>query len=564
MGKMKKKSLAAIGIVIIVLVISALIFLSLPAPDIAPTQLSKETLFSNVYNDLTVIIENRGDSDTAGFNVSLEVNGAIIENKRITRLGAGEFTSLLFSWRPAHTGTYNLTVNADCNHEIRDLNEFNNKLSEIVEVLSTIPDLIIKEIDAFHYTNTHDICLTKPLYCSAWFNLSNFIEVTVKNKGTKAGPFNVSLYINGAFFDEKHLHGLNAGNQTCLTFNWTPIGCDCFDGCTPRTYELLAIVDSDNEVEEEEKEVNNNLSTSEEVFWNGYSADEPLINVAHGKLRGSLYITTGDSSYYRNLSSNESVTYIYNISLPEGSEVALARYNVPFTWCSITPTAEIDITTPGGTSYTVQPVTAYFDRPCEFSKSNPIYGNFVFNLTLYVQEGGIYKITLKNINSPKFYPSACPLLVVYKNDNKSMIEYWLNEGADYLIGGRRDRGGFLALTECINPASFPGIVDLNQVKKASVAVISPWGGETWEVGAPEYNYLYFNGEKIGGNVYRGYYNGSHQSHPGITIDIWSSNAQVGVNISDVTDYLTARDNFVAQGDNGDAMMPTNAILVVEY
>ena len=543
--------------------ILSLIFLTLPTPDLVPVQFSKKPLFSGVSNHLTVTIENRGNSDAAGFNVSLEMNGSIIDKRRVSGLCAGDSTSVGFSWRPAHTGTYNLTVNVDCDHEIRDSNEFNNKLSEIVEVLSTVPDLTIKEIDAFHYTNTHDSCLTKPLYCSAWFNLSNFIEVTVKNKGSKAGPFNVSVYINGAFFDKKHLHGLNAGEHACVTFNWTPIGCDCFDGCTPITYELSAVVDSDNEVEEE-NEVNNNLTTSEEVFWNGYSADEPLINVAHGKLRGSLYITTGDSSYYRNLTTNESVTYIYNISLPEGSEVALARYYVPFTWCSVTPTAEIDIATPGGTSYTVSPEASYFDRPCEFSKSNPVSGNFAFNLTPYVQARGIYKITLKNINSPKFYPSACPLVLVYRNDNKSLIEYWLNEGADYLIGGRRDRGGFLALTECINVASFPGIIDLNQVKRAFLAVISPWSGETWKLGAPAYNYLYFNGEKIGENVYRGYYNESHQSLPGISIDIWSTNAQVGVNISDVTDYLTARDNFAAQGDNGDAMMPTSAFLVVEY
>jgi len=339
-----EKTLVAVIAIIAGASILSLIFLTLPAPDLVPTHISKELMFSGVSNNLPVIIENRGDSDTAVFNVSLEMNGTIIDKKRVSGLCAGDSTSLGFSWRPAQTGTYNLTVNADCDHEITDSNEFNNKLSEMVEVLSTIPDLTIKEIDAYHYTKTHDICLTKPLYCSAWFNLSNFIEVTVKNKGTKAGPFNVSLYIYGAFFGEKRVHGLNTGGQTCVTFNWTPMGCDCFDDCTPRTYELSAIADSDNEVEEEEEnEVNNNLSTGEEVFWNGYSADEPLINVAHGKLRGGLYITTGDSSYYRNLSSNESVTYIYNISLPEGSEVALARYNVPFTWCSVTPTAEIDI-----------------------------------------------------------------------------------------------------------------------------------------------------------------------------------------------------------------------------
>ncbi len=558
----KKKALVAM-IAIIAAASISLLLLTMPAPDLVPVQLSRAHLFPGVPNHLYVTIENIGDSDAHGFNVSLEMNGTIIDKKRVSGLRAGDSISIDFSWRPAQTGTYNLTVNADCDHEIRDSNELNNKLLETVEVLSTIPDLTIKEIDALHFTNTHDICLTKPLYCSAWFNLSNFIEVTVKNKGTEAGAFNVSLYINGAFFGEKRVPALDTGAQTRLTFNWTPGGCDCFDDCTPLTYELLAIADSDNEVEEED-ETNNDLTSQEEVFWNGYSADEPLVNVAHGKLRGGIYITTGNSSYYRNLTTNESVTYIYNVSLPPGSEVALARYSVPFTWCSRIPAAAIDITTPGGLRYTVQPEASYFDRPCEFSKTNPVYGNLVFNLTPLVRAQGVYKITLRNINSPKFYPSACPLLIVYKNDNKPLIEYWLDEGADYLIGGRRDRGGFLALTECINEAPFPGTIDLHGVNNAYLAVISPWGGETWEVGAPEYNYLYFNGRKIGANVYRGYYNGTHQSFPVISTDVWSSNAQIGINISDVTDYLTAGDNFAAQGDNGDAMMPTTAILVVEY
>ena len=76
------------------------------------------------------------------------------------------------------------------------------------------------------------------------------------------------------------------------------------------------------------------------------------------------------------------------------------------------------------------------------------------------------------------------------------------------------------------------------------------------------NYLFFNGIELGQGVYHD--KTYEETIDGISMHIGSTNAQVGVNLSDVTDYLRASDNRVGQGDDGDNMMPCNAFLVVEY
>ena len=79
------------------------------------------------------------------------------------------------------------------------------------------------------------------------------------------------------------------------------------------------------------------------------------------------------------------------------------------------------------------------------------------------------------------------------------------------------------------------------------------------------NYLFFNGIKLGTGVYHGYDNSYDGTIDGITMHIGSTNAQVGVNVTDVTaHYMNGSDNVVGQADDGDNMMPAGAFLVVTY
>lgn len=126
------------------------------------------------------------------------------------------------------------------------------------------------------------------------------------------------------------------------------------------------------------------------------------------------------------------------------------------------------------------------------------------------------------------------------------------------MGGRRSDGGFLSLAECKNSALFTGSIDLNEVEKAVIGVVAPWGDFS------EDNVLYFNDNELEAGEYCGYNSPCSEEIAGVSISISANNAQVGVDAIDVTSYLKEDDNTVIQGDDGDNMMPSNAFLVISY
>ena len=164
--------------------------------------------------------------------------------------------------------------------------------------------------------------------------------------------------------------------------------------------------------------------------------------------------------------------------------------------------------------------------------------------------------------NPSFCIAAPGIEVLYEDENKPLIEYWIAEGADVLIGGRRGDGGHLSLDECINHATFEGGINLSKVRNATLGVVSPWAGAGWQPG--QTNYLYFNAIELGRGVYHGYSSSYKKTLDSITMHVGSTNAQIGVNVTDITSYLNASINRVSQGDDGDNMMPANAFLVITY
>jgi PKD repeat protein len=165
-------------------------------------------------------------------------------------------------------------------------------------------------------------------------------------------------------------------------------------------------------------------------------------------------------------------------------------------------------------------------------------------------------------------PSVCVaargINLVYEDQDAPLIEYWINEGADVLMGGRRyPTSSNLAWWENINNATFTASVNTSTVKSATLGVVSPWAGSSWEPGMT--NYLFFNDEKLGTGVYHGYGETYDKTIDSITMHVGSTNGQVGVNVTNVTAlYLKGSDNVAGQCDDGDNMMPCNAFLVVEY
>ena len=433
------------------------------------------------------------------------------------------------------------------------------------------PDLIVTEIKAYH--NNTD--------CPAWFNLSNEIDVTVTNNGsTPAKASNVSLYIDDEFFGRLPVSSLAAGANETVTFeNWKPTGDDCLKTIDNICYfhwsfrdfknNITAVADCDNEVAET-NETNNERSVLDpkktRACYNGYMADEPLENVAHGMLHGAVLFTTGDGTYGGLYSPGDTRTTNFDITIPDNANVELAKLNVYYTWTSpdhACPEMEVHITNATGT-YVVPLEKAYNDIKCTCPGTSWIqtWGNYVFDVTDYITGSGTCTVTVENIGSTghSFCIAAPGIALVYEDQNASLIEYWINTGADVLMGGRRYTYTVnLAWWECINNATFQASNQNLQVVNATLGVVSPFGDD-----APN-DILFFNGAELGRGVYHGFGGTYQKTIDGLTMQVGSTNAQVGVNVSNVTAlYQKGNSNVAGQSDDGDNMVAVNAFLVVEY
>ena len=452
------------------------------------------------------------------------------------------------------------------------------------------PDLTITAIKPYHYEWLEEYEEDTP---PLWFGLTNYVEVTVANIGNDtAGSFVVTLYADDDGIERKRVEELPADppdNTTDVIFEWVPEGEDpleplswtdtaegaiCTYTDTSKTYTLKAVVDEANEVDEWNGE-NNQLTKDQKVVWNGYTADQPLENYVHDEVEGGIIYTTGDGQYRgRFTDGTEHGTYYdVNYDLDFSGSVKLARLYIHHTWTKPDHTAPkigVTLTTPSGDTYDLSMEKSYNDIKGDFGAWWYVWGTYAYDITGYVEESGTYVVTVTNLNDgsdsnfgTEFAFAAPATLVVYEDTTAPKREYWINEGADILIGGRRGDGGFLDLDECRNTATFDGEhLDL-EVKKATLGVVAAWGDDE-----PD-DVLYFNGEELGEGVYCGYHDPwstdeTDEEIKGISMIIGKYEAQMGIAAFDVTDYLEDYDNEVIQGDDGDNMMPTNAFLVITY
>ena len=436
----------------------------------------------------------------------------------------------------------------------------------IVHPAALKPDLIVTDINSYH-NNTG---------CPAWFNLSNEIDVTVKNIGNANATetFNVSVSIEGVPFDGKlSVSGLNVNEEKTVTFeDWKPIGEDCLQ--PPCDFELLAkyynftaVADCDGVVSES-NETNNETTVVDKACYNGYMADEPLENVAHGKLHGHMIYTTGDGAYTGLYSVGDTQVTNYDITIPAGASVKVANLNVYYTWTKpqgTCPEMEVSIENGTGGTYVLPLEKAYNDVKCTCPGASWIltWGNYVYDLTDYIDGSGTYTVTVKNNCTTCYYfcPAAPGIVLVYEDANAPMMEYWINKGADVLMGGRRyPTSSNLAWWENINNATFPASNSTEKVESATLGVVAPWGDSVLD------DILFLNDVELGRGVYNGYSSLYNKTIDSLSMYVGASNnAQVGANVSDVTaQYLKGSDNVVGQADDGDNIMAANAFLVVQY
>jgi len=435
------------------------------------------------------------------------------------------------------------------------------------------PELIPTAIKPYHFEwwDAYNVPKGDP-----WFNLTNYVNVTVNNTGAgSASSFKVKLYADDELIGEKTISGLSAGSSAEEKIEWKPTGSDPMSWVdtpqgskvtyttTDRTYTLKAVVDEANEVPEENED-NNNLTKSQKVVWNGYTGDQPLENYMHGSVQGGMFYSTGNGAYQG--VGNAGTTYgtyynvSYNLEIPGTPK--LSRLYIYYTWAqnpTLAPKIGVTLTTPSGI-HTLSMDKGYNDYKGEFGTWRYPWGTYAYNITDYVTAGGNYEVSVTNLNDGsdanfsgnKLAFAAPAILTVYENDSMPLREYWINEGADILLGGRRGDGGFLAWWECMNNATFPGSVSL---KNATLGIVSPWADN-----APD-DEVYFNDQSLGKGIYSDWNTAGTLENGGLKM-VRGSNTQVSIYAGDVTSTLAASNNRLTQVDDGDNMMPSNAFLLV--
>jgi subtilase family serine protease len=437
---------------------------------------------------------------------------------------------------------------------------------------SVKPDLSPTSIKPYHFEWWEQYNVPKG---DPWFNLTNYVNVTVKNNGSgSAAGFKVKLYADNELLGEKTISGLAPGSSTEEKFEWKPTGKDPMSWvdttqgskvtyvATDRTYVLKAAVDDVNEVPEE-NEVNNNLTQSQKVVWNGYTGDQPLQNYIQGSVKGGMLYTTGNGAYQgvgspgTKYGTNYNASY--NLEIPGTSK--LTRLYIYYTWGqkpNLAPKIGVTLKTPSGT-HTLSMDKGYNDYKGEFGIWRYMWGMYAYNISGYVTGSGNYSVSITNLNDGSDanfateYAFAAPaILSVYENGSMPLRNYWINEGADLLLGGRRGDGGYLASWEAINNATFPGSVSPGS---ATLGIVTPWADYATD------DEVYFNDHSLGRGIYCGYNDVCTQENGGLRMTL-GTGTQVSINATDVTSYLATGSNRLTQVDDGDNMMPVNAFLLV--
>jgi len=103
--------------------------------DLTPTALDiPDPIYVDCDHPLAAIISNLGPGDAQAFNVTLKVDGVVVDEARVDGLPGNSDVAVGFSWRPDTTGSCTLLVEADSDGEVSETDESNNTFDATADV----------------------------------------------------------------------------------------------------------------------------------------------------------------------------------------------------------------------------------------------------------------------------------------------------------------------------------------------------------------------------------------------------------------------------------------------
>jgi hypothetical protein len=295
-----------------------------------------------------------------------------------------------------------------------------------------------------------------------------------------------------------------------------------------------------------------------------YAGDKNLQTVIHDEHCGTLDFSLGDSRYSGELESGESYTVNFSVNPPEGSSIKVARAYIYWTWSKqgldgIYPEFKSSLVH-SGSSVLLLEEKRYTDTKGFVSRYDFFSGTDVYDLSEDISEAGNYSISLVNAGGDEktFCVQGAGLLLVYENPDLPQTEYWINEGCDVLYAEYGIDPDMATTT-----TFFEGDICPENIENARLITVSPSGG--YSSGTEARNRLFFN-EKTGsipviGDIIKLLFAGGKSWK-----NVYQTNetVQIALDERSVGNYLDSNGNFASIQDNGDYLMATNAILVLEF
>lgn len=295
-----------------------------------------------------------------------------------------------------------------------------------------------------------------------------------------------------------------------------------------------------------------------------YAGDKNLQTTIHEKHCGALDFSLGDSRYSGELESNESYMVNFSVKPPEGASVKVAKAYVYWTWSKqglegIYPEFNSSLVH-SGTAVPLLEEKRYTDTKGFVSRYDFFSGMDVYDLSEDIPEAGNYSISLVNAagKGKTFCVQGIGLLLVYEGQELPAVEYWINDGCDMLYAEYGIDPEMATTT-----TFFEGNIDPENIENARLITVSPSGG--YSSGTEARNRLFFNEKTrsipvIGDIIQLLFASGKSWKN------VYQANetVQIALDERSVGDYLESGGNFASIQDNGDYLMATNAILVLEF
>jgi PKD repeat protein len=120
-------------------------------PDLTPDAITPPSNITvNTPCIISSTINNTGTGNASASNVTLSVNGTVVDTQAVSSIASGSSAVVNFTWTPVAAGDYNLTVASDPENEISESDETNNALTITVTVSTAppAPDITNPVIDS--------------------------------------------------------------------------------------------------------------------------------------------------------------------------------------------------------------------------------------------------------------------------------------------------------------------------------------------------------------------------------------------------------------------------------